>query len=103
MGWDLVPEHLTTSDYEEYISKTLPHIFYAPVSFITAKTSKNVTSTIHLARSLIKQAHRRISTGELNRVLKTIIMKKSPRVVRGQKVKIFYGTQADVNPPTMVL
>lgn len=101
--WDLVPEHLTTSDYEDYISKTLPHIFYAPVSFITAKTSKNVTATIHLARSLIKQAHRRISTGELNRVLKTIIMKKSPRVIRGQKVKIFYGTQADVNPPTMVL
>lgn len=101
--WDLVPEHVATEKYEEYITKTLPQIFYAPIIFITAKTGKNVSSSINLARNLIKQSGKRISTGELNRVLKEIIMKKRPQMAKGQKVKIFYGTQVTTNPPTFVL
>ncbi len=48
------------------------------------------------------ERRRRISTGELNRVLASASERQLPPVVKGRRPKIFYATQAAVAPPTFV-
>lgn len=101
--WDLAKGKATPAAYEKYLTKTLPGIAYAPLSAVTAKTGKNVAATIDVARSLYKQTQKRISTGELNRILQQIVAKKTPPVRWGKQGKILYATQIEVAPPSFIL
>lgn len=100
--WDLVPDGITTSKYETYISKLMPGLLHAPLCFITAKTGKNIPSTIDLARNLYKQSKREVSTGKLNKLLAEIVKKKSP-YRKGRQGRIYYGTQVGTIPPSFLL
>lgn len=101
--WDLAKNVATPAQYEDYLTKSMPGIEYAPMIFTTAKTSKKVAAAVDLARNLFKQASQRITTGELNRVLRDkIVAKRSPPVVHGRSGKIYYATQVAVHPPVFV-
>ena len=99
--WDLV-ENREPEDYEEYLAHELAGLLWAPVSFISAKTSQNVAATFALAQELCAQAKARVTTGELNRVLERAMEARSPSS-KGHRVKILYATQAESSPPTFVL
>ncbi len=101
--WDLVKDHSDTEKYEEYLSKQLPALHFAPVVFVTAKESKNVASCIGLVQSLAKQASQRVGTGVLNRAIDTIRERVHYRARPGKAPKIYFATQVDVLPPTVVL
>ena len=101
--WDLVPSHISTEEYEKYISKMLPNMHYVPLSFMTAKDGKNVQATIDLAQSIIKQAKKEVSTGELNRAIKKAVSRKNPPYIYGKQGKIYYSTQLKTLPPTFLL
>ncbi len=101
--WDLVREKVSTEEFESYLTKVLPGLFYAPCVFLTAKERKNVWDVISTAQSLAKQGRERVGTGELNRILEQIQDNSMPRPKHGQYPKIFFGTQVDVAPPTIVL
>jgi GTP-binding protein len=100
--WDLT-KNVSTTDYEAYITKLLPAMRYAPLSFVTAKTGKNVLATMDLAKTLYKKAQRRVSTGELNRELQSMVAQRTPPNRYGKQGKIYYGTQIGVLPPTFIL
>jgi GTP-binding protein len=102
--WDLAKGRADTSAYGKYLSKTLPHLDYAPVAFVTAKDGRNVQSTIDLAISLYKQACSRVSTAQLNAALQQALGARAPAAKRGRGLpRIYYATQAAVRPPTIVL
>lgn len=102
--WDLAKGRASTEAYSEYLLETLPHLDYAPAAFTTATRGKNAQATIDLAMSLFKQARTRVSTGQLNAILKEALAENSPRPKRGDKaVKILYATQVAICPPTIVL
>lgn len=102
--WDLATGKATPEDYGEYLGKILPEVRYAPVSFTTANTSRNVLGTIDLASNLFKQACTRVGTGRLNQLLKEALDVRGPSRKRGQKApKIYYATQVSTAPPTLVL
>ncbi|MEO6436073.1 MAG: ribosome biogenesis GTPase Der [Tepidisphaeraceae bacterium] len=86
-----------------YIGAELPHINYAPIAFVTAKDGRNIQQVIDLAQHLFKQATTRIGTGELNRVIKQVFAERTPSTPLGQRVRVYYATQTDVLPPTIVL
>jgi GTP-binding protein len=94
---------LLMQEFSEYLNLELPHIDYAPIAFITAKDGKNVQQVIDLAQHLFKQANTRITTGELNKAVQQILAERVPSTPAGQRVKVFYATQTDVAPPTIVL
>jgi GTP-binding protein len=101
--WDLARDRAGTEAYGEYLLKTLPGLEYAPIAFTTAREGKNVQSVIDLASSLFKQARTRVTTADLNAVIEEIATEVVPRPRRGSApVKIFYGTQVSVEPPTLV-
>ena len=57
----------------------MPGLDYAPVAFTTAKDAKNIQSVMDLATQLFKQASQRVSTGELNQIVKQMIDENAPR------------------------
>jgi len=101
--WDLAKGRADTEAFADYLDRALPGLSYAPLAFTTATEGRNVLATIDLARNLFKQAHARVSTGELNRVLKAAIRERRPPSPTATLPKIYYGTQAAVAPPTIVL
>ena len=73
------------------------------MAFITAKTGKNVKALLNLSQSLYKQAHKRVGTGTLNRVLREAVEAHPPASRENRTPRIYYATQVDVAPPTIVL
>ncbi len=100
--WDLVKD-IPTSKYGDYIHKTFPSLDYVPIAFITAKSGKNVQTVLNLAQNLFKQASARVSTGDLNRVVRQALEAQAPPMRQNRRPKVFYATQAEMNPPTIVL
>jgi GTPase len=100
--WDLMIP-MRTGRMAEYIRKTFPNLDYVPIAFITAKAGKNVHATLNLAQTLHKQACRRVTTGELNRVLRDALEATPPPLRQNRRPKIYYASQVSTNPPTIVL
>ena len=102
--WDLARGQAAAEDYGDYLSKVMPELDYAPLTFVTASTGKNVDATIDLATNLFKQARTRVGTGRLNQILADALEGHKPVRQRGEKApKVFYATQAGTAPPTIVL
>ena len=101
--WDLALDLTTAGQYGEYLTKVLPAVNYAPITFITAKTGQNVDAAVTVAMSLHKQAHARLSTARLNNALQEILALRGPSAKHGTRpVKVYYATQVAVAPPTFV-
>jgi GTP-binding protein len=101
--WDLAKDRLTTEQYADYMRAMFPMLDYVPIAFITAKKSKNVWRLLNLAQNLHKQANARLSTGELNRLIQAAYEAQPPPLRQNRHGRIYYATQAAVNPPTIVL
>jgi GTP-binding protein len=86
-----------------YLDEELRQVDYAPLLFLTAKDGRNVQAAIDEAQHLFKQANTRLSTGQLNRVVRQILEEKRPSTTSGRKARVYYATQIDVAPPTIVL
>jgi GTP-binding protein len=100
---DGVDDTILMAEYREYLAKTLVNIDYAPVAFITATEHKNVQGLLDLTQNLFKQASLRLTTGQLNRVVRQILLERLPSTASGRRARIYYATQTAVNPPTIVL
>ncbi|HUU70090.1 MAG TPA: ribosome biogenesis GTPase Der [Planctomycetota bacterium] len=101
--WDLAREKTTVEAYEEYFTRSLPALDYAPLVFISAKEGEQATRMLGTIRELHMQATTRVSTADLNEVIAKAVQQKRPRPVGGKLPKVYYGTQAGIAPPTIVL
>lgn len=92
------------AEYRKYLENDIGHLDYAPIAFITAKDGRNVQVVLDLAQHLFKQANQRVTTGRLNAAIKQALSERAPSTRRGGgRPKVFYATQVDVAPPTIVL
>jgi GTP-binding protein len=101
--WDLVKTAMSTERMADYVRKMFPMLDHVPIAFITAKQGKNVLRLLQLAVQLDKQAGVRVSTGDLNRVIRKAIEMNAPPMRNNRQPKIFYATQIGIHPPTIVL
>jgi GTP-binding protein len=103
--WDVV-EDKTHKSFDEFVTtlrRELAFIDYAPIVSISAKTGQRVQRVLELAVDVWGERRKRISTGELNRLVATAVERTPPALVHGKRAKIRYVTQAGVAPPTFVL
>jgi len=100
--WDLA-EGAEVDQFTDYIQSRLPGLYFAPLSFISALNGENVIETIELAQEIFQQAHTRVSTSELNKVLEHAFALHHPRKRKNKIAKMYYATQVSVCPPTFVL
>lgn len=102
--WDLAKEeHMDMERWGEYLGNQFASLRFAPMAFLTAKTGKNVHKLVNLAQNIFKQARTRVSTGEINRVVRAAVYRNRPPVRRNQTPKVYFATQVATEPPTIVL
>lgn len=101
--WDLYSGQVPTEKWVKYLRHQFTTLSYAPIAFITGQSGKNVKTLLNHAAMLHKQAQSRVSTGELNRVVRAAMDVHPPPMYQNRRPKIFYATQVSTEPPTIVL
>ncbi|MEM8910660.1 MAG: ribosome biogenesis GTPase Der [Planctomycetota bacterium] len=101
--WDQVKDIVPTDRWVKYLRHQFTTLSYAPIAFITGQTGKNVKTLLNHATMLFKQAQTRVTTGELNRIIRTAVEAHPPSLYQNRRPKIFYATQVSTAPPTIVL
>ncbi|HEX5444678.1 MAG TPA: ribosome biogenesis GTPase Der, partial [Pirellulales bacterium] len=101
--WDQFAGTLPTEKWVAYLKDTFRTMRHVPIAFITGQTGKNVKALLNHGQMLFKQARARVSTSDLNRLLKAAVERTPPPLVRNRQPKIYYATQVGVEPPTLVL
>ncbi len=88
--------------YEERLRYGLKFLSYAPIVFISAHTGKGTDKILPLIEKVAAERRKRVTTGQMNRFLKTIDFDRASVPV-SKRVRIYYMTQAAVAPPTFIL
>jgi GTP-binding protein len=102
--WDLAKDRTVTGEYEDYLTKLLPGLKYAPIAFTTATKIKNVQAVLDLAAEIFKQATMQIPTGKLNKAFEIIKEAKVGAAKRRASwPKIYYAAQIAINPITILM
>jgi GTP-binding protein len=101
--WDLLAKQMPTEKWVTYLHDTFRTTRYAPIAFVTAQTGKNCKALMNHAQMLFNQSRMRVSTGQLNRMLRTAVGSNPPPVYQNRRPKIYYATQVATQPPTLVL
>lgn len=87
--WDLVK--VTKREYRERITKRLAEHWYIPAVFISSLKRENIDELLDKVEGLFRQSQEKVSTRMLNKILEKL------------SVKVYYGTQVKIYPPTFLL
>ncbi len=96
-------DHGIMEEYRAYLDEELKHVAYSPIAFITAKEGKNVQQVLDLAQHLFNQANTRVTTHKLNEAVRQVMEERRPSTRFGRRARVYYVTQTDVAPPTIVV
>ena len=102
--WDAIEKDShTMNPYAEKVREELKFLPYVPVHFISALTRQRVGKVLPSALEVAHARRHRLSTSEVNRVLHEAYNEGHPPSRQGHPLRIFYGTQIAVSPPTFVV
>jgi len=102
--WDAVEkDDKTADDLLHRLRRDAPYLSWADIVFASAKTGAKLDRVLAEARRVAEERYRRVSTGELNRVVMDAVRAHPPSHVRNRLPKVFYATQVAVAPPTFVI
>lgn len=102
--WDLVEKETNTmKNFRNRVKESFNFMMYAPSMFISAATGQRVNDLFPKINEVVSENRKRISTGVLNDVINDAVAAVQPPSDKGKRLKIYYGTQASVKPPTFVL
>lgn len=102
--WDLVEKETNTApEFEKQMRLRFPFLSWVPFVFASALTGQRIRKTLDLILEVAEERRRRIDTHEVNEVLAELGRRQPPPHHRGHAVKIKYGTQVTVAPPTFAL
>jgi GTP-binding protein len=99
--WDLVVSK-SIAEYNKYIQSQLRFVSHAPVVYISAKLGQGVDRVVPQARQVYQARLKRLPTTVVNDVVQEAVAAHNPPRKGSKQLKIFYATQAEVNPPTFV-
>lgn len=103
--WDAVEnkDSKTMKEFTDRLKEEFAYMPYASLMFISAKTGQRIDKLLEEVKKVNEQHKRRITTGMLNDMLNEAMAKQQPPSDKGKRLKIYYGTQASVAPPTFIL
>lgn len=102
--WDIAEKaHASRKAYLEWLHDRLPGLAYAPAVFTCALTGLNVDEVLGIASELALEAKGRVSTSVLNEIIEAAVAQRRPRKVGPSATKIYYATQAECEPPTVIV
>ena len=102
--WDAIEKNdKTIYEFTNKIKHELSYMPYAQILFISALTGQRVDKLYEMIDIVRQNQTLRIPTGTLNEVLVNAIALNDTPQDKGRRLKIYYCTQAGVEPPTFVL
>ncbi|MCL1816493.1 MAG: ribosome biogenesis GTPase Der [Clostridiales bacterium] len=102
--WDL-PEKddKSMNRFEADLKEAFSFAPYALSLFVSAKSGQRLDKILPLINFIAEQASRRITTAQLNEVLREAYALNPPATVKGRRLKVLYGSQVGVKPPKIVI
>ncbi len=102
--WDLVEKDTGTAEaFERHIRERAPSLRWVPMIFTSAVTGQRVQKALDLVLEVAAERERRVTTSQVNDVLRELADRQPPPHYRGRPVKILYATQAGIEPPTFLI
>ncbi|SDY41635.1 ribosome biogenesis GTPase Der [Tindallia californiensis] len=102
--WDLIEkDNKTTNKFLKDIRRELGFCQYAPVVFVSVLNGQRINKILPMIQYVSNQHTMRVQTGVLNEVIAEATLMNQPPSDKGKRLKIYYGTQVSVRPPSFVL
>jgi GTP-binding protein len=88
----------------EDVRDHLKFLSWAKIVYTSAKTGKGLTAILLAAEKAAAAGRTRMTTGQFNRFLAETAQRFPPKAMKGNhQVKILFGTQIGISPPTYAL
>ncbi|MFO7660021.1 MAG: ribosome biogenesis GTPase Der [Candidatus Cloacimonadaceae bacterium] len=101
--WDLPDkDNSTTGKFISELHREMAFLQYAPVLFVSAKTGQRISKVMETVKLVEEESNKRIGTSDLNKFMESVVEHRPPTHPSGKHVRIYYITQAAVNPPTFI-
>jgi GTP-binding protein len=102
--WDLiVKDDQTYKAFLSHVREAFKFIPYAPILFISAKTGQRIGQILEMAISIAGERKKRISTADLNDLLRTVTYEHPPTAThKGAHLRLYYATQPQAEPPVFI-
>ena len=102
--WDLIEKDTyTMNKFKKDMQVDLAFMSYAPIIFTSALSGQRIGKILENVNEVYDQSTRRITTGTLNDILAEAVTVTEPPSDKGRRLKLYYATQASVQPPTFVI
>ncbi len=102
--WDAIEKDSFTMDnFTQTVRQGLNFLEFVPVLFISALTGQRVEQVLPTALQVQEERLVRLSTSQLNKLLRNAMNRHPPPSQAGRQLKIYYGTQVRSEPPTFML
>jgi len=100
--WDAADLELREQITED-LGRRLGFVGWAPVLRISALTGARLHRLGPALDAVLENRRRRISTGRLNKLIRSWQSEHPPPVRKGRRPRVLYAVQVGVEPPTIVL
>ena len=103
--WDVFPDKddKSTLRFTEDLRDEIGLLQYAPVLYTSALTGQRIHRITELVKYVADQQSMRIQTSVLNELIRDAVSVNPPPSHRGKQLKIFFMTQADIQPPKFII
>lgn len=102
--WDaVVKDEKTMNAKIEEIRDQFQYLDYAPIVFTSAKTGKRVHDLLPVINRVQANHTMRVQSSILNEVIMDAIARNPAPTDKGRRLRIYYGTQVAIQPPTFVV
>jgi len=99
--WDEKME--TYEFFTKSIREKFKFLYYAPIIAVSALTGRNIDKLRDDIISIYENYSRRIKTSVLNETIEKALRRHALPSPNGNRLRIYYTTQFNTNPPTMAL
>ena len=102
--WDLANEKgIKETEATKVVRQMMPFLSYAPLVYCSAKSGYNIRRTVDAIDAVASSVQTQMPTGVLNRTIETATKKTLSPMIRGRRLKIYYGLQVGTDPLTIRL
>ncbi len=103
--WDLIEDKNsnTAERGRKQLIEKAPFLEYVPFIFLSAETGQRARKVLDAIRETAASRAHRVTTAEVNRVLRALVDRANPPQRPGEEVRLLYASQVGVAPPTIAV
>jgi GTP-binding protein len=103
--WDLVEDKdtMTADRGRREVVDRAAFLGHVPFVYESALTGQRVRKVLDAILRVAEARAHRIATAEVNKTLQALLARNQPPQAAGKEVKLLYGSQVAVNPPTFAV